>query len=41
MLARSADEAKQFKDAGALILAYKSDVELLYEGFSAVSKFKT
>lgn len=40
MLARSLEEVEKWKEAGALLLAYKSDVELLYEGFGAVAKLK-
>ena len=38
MLAASAAEVKQWKDAGALLLAYSSDVEMLHGGFSAMMK---
>lgn len=37
MLVNTAEQAKQWKDAGALVLAYKSDVEVLQEGFSKVT----
>ncbi len=40
MLARSPEEVEKFRAAGALILAYKSDTELLYEGFSTVARLK-
>lgn len=33
MLVRSQEQAQQWKDAGVLLLVYKSDVELLSEGF--------
>jgi 2-keto-3-deoxy-L-rhamnonate aldolase RhmA len=38
MLAGSAAEVKKWKDAGALLLAYSSDVEMLHGGFSAMMK---
>ena len=38
MLAGSAAEVKRWKDAGALLLAYSSDVEMLHGGFSAMMK---
>ena len=38
MLAASAAEVKRWKDAGALLLAYSSDVEMLHGGFSAMMK---
>ena len=34
MLASSAEQARKWKDAGALLLAYASDVEMLHGGFS-------
>ena len=36
MLAGSAEQAAQMKKAGALLLAYSSDVEVLHSGFSQV-----
>jgi hypothetical protein len=30
----SAEQARKWKDAGALLLAYASDVEVLHSGFS-------
>jgi 2-dehydro-3-deoxyglucarate aldolase/4-hydroxy-2-oxoheptanedioate aldolase len=38
MLASSAAEVKKWKDAGALLLAYSSDVEMLHGGFSAMMR---
>jgi 2-keto-3-deoxy-L-rhamnonate aldolase RhmA len=38
MLAGSAAEVKKWKDAGALLLAYSSDVEMLHGGFSAMMR---
>jgi 2-keto-3-deoxy-L-rhamnonate aldolase RhmA len=38
MLAGSAAEVKKWKDAGALLLAYSSDVEMLHGGFTAMMK---
>jgi len=34
MLVSSAEQAKQWKDAGALLLVYSSDVEMMHHGFS-------
>ena len=34
MLCASAAEVKKWKDLGALLLAYSSDVEILHSGFS-------
>ena len=34
MLVTSAEQAKQMKEAGALLLVYSSDVEMLHSGFS-------
>ena len=34
MLVTSPEQAKQWKDAGALLLVYQSDVEVLHSGFS-------
>jgi 2-keto-3-deoxy-L-rhamnonate aldolase RhmA len=38
MLTNSAEQCKQWKDAGALLLAYSSDAEILHGGFSAAMK---
>jgi 2-keto-3-deoxy-L-rhamnonate aldolase RhmA len=41
MLVNSAEQAQQWKKAGALLLAYSSDVEILHSGFSqAMAKIK-
>ena len=34
MLVTSAEQARQWKEAGALLLVYWSDVEMLHHGFS-------
>jgi len=34
MLVTSAEQARQWKEAGALLLVYLSDVEMLHSGFS-------
>jgi 2-keto-3-deoxy-L-rhamnonate aldolase RhmA len=34
MLVTSAEQGRQWKDAGALLLAYASDVDVLHSGFS-------
>jgi 2-keto-3-deoxy-L-rhamnonate aldolase RhmA len=38
MLASSATEVQKWKQAGALLLAYSSDVEMLHSGFSTMIK---
>lgn len=38
MLVASQEQAKQWKEAGVLLLAYSSDVAVLYNGFSAAMK---
>ena len=38
MLCFSPEQVRQWKEAGALLLAYSSDVEMLHEGFSAAMK---
>jgi len=38
MLVNSFEQMQQWRDAGALLLAYSSDVEVLYGGFSAAIK---
>ena len=38
MLAFSAAEVKKWKDAGALLLACSSDVEMLHGGFTTMMK---
>jgi 2-keto-3-deoxy-L-rhamnonate aldolase RhmA len=38
MLVSSAEQLEQWKKAGALLLAYSSDVEVLHSGFSAAMK---
>ena len=38
MLCASAAEVKKWKDAGALLLAYSSDVDVLHSGFSRAMK---
>jgi 2-keto-3-deoxy-L-rhamnonate aldolase RhmA len=38
MLVSSAEQLEQWKKAGALLLAYSSDVEMLHGGFSAAMK---
>lgn len=38
MLVASAEQARQWKEAGALLLAYSSDAEILHEGFSAAMR---
>lgn len=40
MMARSQEELRKWEAAGALILAYKSDVEVLYDGFRAIAAVK-
>jgi len=41
MLCNSAAQVQQWKEAGALLLAYKSEVEVLQIGFSqAMAEFK-
>lgn len=41
MLVSSPEELQRWKEAGALLLAYSSDVEILHQGFSqAMSKIK-
>jgi 2-keto-3-deoxy-L-rhamnonate aldolase RhmA len=41
MLVASAEQARQWKEAGALLLVYWSDVEMLHHGFSqALSKIR-
>jgi 2-keto-3-deoxy-L-rhamnonate aldolase RhmA len=41
MLVSSADEARQWKEAGALLLVYWSDVEMLHHGFTqAMAKIR-
>jgi len=41
MLVSSAEQARQWKDAGALLLVYSSDVEMLQSGFrQAVARIK-
>jgi 2-dehydro-3-deoxyglucarate aldolase/4-hydroxy-2-oxoheptanedioate aldolase len=34
MLCSSAEQVKQWKDAGALLLAYSSDADMLRSGYS-------
>ena len=34
MLVSSAEEARRWRDAGVLLLAYRSDVDILHGGFS-------
>jgi 2-dehydro-3-deoxyglucarate aldolase/4-hydroxy-2-oxoheptanedioate aldolase len=34
MLVSSPEQARQWKDAGALLLVYQSDVEVMHTGFS-------
>jgi 2-keto-3-deoxy-L-rhamnonate aldolase RhmA len=38
MLCFSPEQVRQWKEAGALLLAYSSDVEMLHEGFSSAMK---
>jgi 2-keto-3-deoxy-L-rhamnonate aldolase RhmA len=38
MLCFSPEQVRQWKEAGALLLAYSSDVEMLHEGFSTAMK---
>jgi 2-keto-3-deoxy-L-rhamnonate aldolase RhmA len=38
MLCFSPEHVRQWKEAGALLLAYSSDVEMLHEGFSSAMK---
>ena len=38
MLCSSAEHVKQWRDAGALLLAYSSDVEILHNGFQEAMK---
>ena len=38
MLVSSPEQLEQWKKAGALLLAYSSDVEMLHGGFSAAMK---
>ena len=41
MLVTSAEQARQWKEAGALLLVYQSDVEVLHTGFShAMAKLR-
>jgi 2-keto-3-deoxy-L-rhamnonate aldolase RhmA len=38
MLVSSFEQMRQWKDAGALLLAYSSDAEILHSGYSAAMK---
>lgn len=40
MLARSADEVRRWREAGAMIIAYKSDTAVLMEGYARIAELK-
>lgn len=38
MLVSSADEARRWRDLGALLLVYSTDVDVIYDGFNVIAK---
>jgi len=38
MLVNSADEARRWRELGALLLVYSTDVDVIYDGFNVIAK---